>query len=352
MQLSDIDYHLPPELIADRAIEPRDQARLLVLDRQTGQIMHRRFSDIAEHLTPGDVLVMNNSKVIPARLIGRKEMTGGQVELLLEYEVEPGLWRVIGKKITQANRIIFDDSPLEAAVEDKRAGHYLVRFNMIGAHFMKEIDRIGQVPLPPYIVRKRRESATGLVQPSEHDKDNYQTVYASTPGSVAAPTAGLHFTERLLLDLKQKNIETVFLTLHVGYGTFAPIKDSIDQHVMHSEFYHVDASSLNTILRAKEAGRRIIAVGTTTTRVLEHLFAEMDKNPHAFALQGWTNIFITPGYNFKCIDGLITNFHLPKSTLLLLVSALAGHSNIMRAYKEAISKQYRFYSYGDAMLII
>lgn len=354
MKLSDFDYKLPEELIADKPIEPRDHSRLLVLDKITGEIKHKHFYDVVRHLHKDDILVVNNSKVFPARLIGEKEITHGKVEILLEHEIEQGLWKAVGRGLDVNKRVIFPNSPLEAIVKTKVDDTYEILFSISGERFFSEIERIGQMPLPPYIVRKRTDQGESGNSPI--DKERYQTVYAAPRGSAAAPTAGLHFTPELLDQIRSMGVKVLEVTLHVGLGTFAPVKaENILEHKMHSEFYSVSSDVIREIIAAKNVGSRIISVGTTTTRVLEHIFCDpliRDTSYVIRDLSGWTNIFIYPGYEFKCIDGMITNFHLPKSTLLMLVSALAGRKNILKAYNEAIRLGYRFYSYGDAMLIL
>lgn len=338
MKLSDFDYNLPEELIAQRPIEPRDHSRLLILDKSSGEIKHASFFNLPNYLNKGDILVLNKSKVFPARLIGKKE-TGGQVEIFLSKQVSENRWEALGRKVKISDLITFNSSPLEAKILEKQEEIYKVEFNLSGDEFFSELEKIGLTPLPPYI--KRLEEKT-------EDKKRYQTVYAKDTGSVAAPTAGLHFTDNLIDQIKAKGVEIKEVILHVGLGTFAPVKtENILEHEIHSEYYSIDKETFDYINKAKKENRRIIAVGTTTTRVLEHIFSQKTPN-----LTGWTNIFIYPGYEFQCIDSLITNFHLPKSTLLMLVSALAGKKNIDSAYKEAIKQKYRFFSYGDAMLIV
>ena len=337
MKLSEFDYNLPEELIAQKPMEPRDHSRLLVLDKNTGKITHYTFYDIIDFLKLGDVLVVNNSKVFPARLHGNRKDTGGKVEILLNKNIQDSVWEVMGKNLKTGIEIIFENSNLEAKVIKKNNKISNIQFNMKDESLFSELEKIGHTPLPPYI--KKIDS--------KKDKTDYQTVYAKPIGSAAAPTAVLHFTKKLLERIKAKGIEIVEVTLHVGLGTFAPVEeDDIEEHKIHSEYYTVIQEDLDKIIQTKKAGHRIIAVGTTSTRVLETIF---NNSKH---LSGWTDIFIYPGYNFKCIDGLITNFHLPKSTLLMLVSAFAGMKNIDKAYKEAINKEYHFFSYGDAMFLI
>ncbi len=333
---------MPEELIAQYPAEPRDSSRLLVLDKNTGAITHDVFHNLVDHLKAGDVLVTNNSKVIPARLIGKKP-TGGRVEIFLNHELKDSKWEVLGRNIKVGHTISFSNSSLKAFVKDKKEDTYIVSFNLKGSEFLSELDKIGVVPLPPYI--KRNES-------DKNDRENYQTIYAKNEGSAAAPTAGLHFTSELFGKIEEKGISVLEVTLHVGIGTFAPVKtENIEEHKIHSEYYSIDNNTLEMIVSAKKNGRRIIAVGTTTARVLEHIFSQLVPEDSPVSYSGWTNIFIYPGYQFKCIDGIITNFHLPKSSLLMLISALAGRDKILNAYEEAIAHRYRFFSYGDGMLI-
>lgn len=340
MKLSEFDYFLPQNLIAIKPVNTRDQSRLLVLDRRKGQTEDHYFFDIVDYLKPGDVLVLNNSRVYPARLLGVKD-TGGKVEILLDKEIKPGIFEALGRGLKTGSKISFENSPLKAVVVGANNDVYTIEFNLKDEIFFDEVEKIGRIPLPPYI-EKARDSKTKV-----DDKKRYQTVYAKKSGSVAAPTAGLHFTDDLLAKIREKGVEIVEITLHVGLGTFMPIKsEDIESHKIHSEKYSLDKVSYEKIIRAKKSKNKVIAVGTTSTRVLEHIF--LSKNPK---LQGYTDIYIYPGYQFKCVDMLVTNFHLPKSSLLLLVSALAGKENILNAYSQAILKGYRFYSYGDAMLI-
>ena len=343
MKVSDFDYELPKELIAKFPVEPRDSSRLMVLHRNTGEIEHRIFRDIVEYLKPGDVLVINDTKVIPARLFGKLE-TGGKVELLLVRQPGPGTWEVMAKparKLKEGKRIYFDEE-LEAVVkgysgEGRRIVEFILKSNK---DFMEKLEEIGHIPLPPYIEREEKPE----------DREKYQTVFARKEGAVAAPTAGLHFTEELLQKLKDKGIIIKNITLHVGPGTFKPVKvENVEEHQMDYETYHVPEDTAAEINRAKEEGRRVIAVGTTVTRTLE---SAAEKDGKVKSGEGSTNLFIYPGYRFKVIDALITNFHLPRSTLLMLVSAFAGRERILNAYREAVKKGYRFYSYGDAMFIL
>lgn len=340
MDVKDFYYDLPEELIAQTPIEKRDESRLMVLNRENRTIKHKAFKNIIDYLKPGDVLVRNNTKVIPARLYGKKE-TGANVEFLLLNNIEGDIWESIvrpGNKLHVGTKVIFGDGLLEAEVLDiMDGGTRKVKFTYNGI-FNEILDQIGIMPLPPYIHEKLKEN------------DRYQTVYAKYNGSAAAPTAGLHFTPELFEQLKQKGIEVANVTLHVGIGTFRPVKvEKVEDHHMHSEHFYIKKEDANIINKAKKEGRRIIAVGTTSCRVLESIADE--KNGMVEPQESDTQIFIYPGYKFKCIDGLITNFHLPESTLLMLVSSLAGHDFIMKAYSEAVKEKYRFFSFGDAMFI-
>lgn len=342
-ELSSYDFSLPEKLIAQHPVSPRDKSKLMVLDKETGTINHQFFSNLKEILSSRDLLIRNNTKVFPARLIGKKELTEGQVEIFLHRKIKEDLWEVIGRNLKANNKIYFENSKLEAIVESKSEQFYQVKFNISGEDFFNEIEKIGLMPLPPYIKRAEKNIS---------DSSDYQTVFAKEKGSVAAPTAGLHFTKELDEALKRKKIEILEITLHVGLGTFYPIKtNDIREHKMHSEYYSVDKSVLEKIIDKKRQGGKIITVGTTTTRTLEAVFALDWQNIESNTISGFTDIFIYPGYKFKVVDGMITNFHLPKSSLLLLISAFAGKKKIDKAYKEAIEKEYRFYSYGDAMLI-
>ena len=339
MKVSDFDYELPEELIAQTPIEKRDESRLMVLDREKQTIEHRKFKNIIEYLKPGDVLVRNNTKVIPARIYGKKE-TGANVEFLLLHNIEGDIWECIvrpGNKLHIGTKVIFGDGLLKAEILDiMEGGTRKVKFYYNGI-FNEILDKIGFMPLPPYIHEELKE------------KDRYQTVYAKYEGSAAAPTAGLHFTEELFEDLRKKGIEVANVTLHVGIGTFRPVKEeTVEEHKMHTEHFYIKKEDVEKINNAKKEGRRVIAVGTTSCRVLESI---ADEQGFVKETEEDTGIFIYPGYKFKCIDGLITNFHLPQSTLLMLVSALAGKDYIMRAYKEAVKEKYRFFSFGDAMII-
>ena len=341
MNVTDFDYDLPEELIAQHPNAKRDESRLLVLNKQKQNIEHKIFKDIIEYLEPGDCLVINNTKVIPARLYGIKQPTGANVEFLLLNRKKDDIWEVMvrpGRKLLQGTKVSFGDGILGANIlEVLPNGSRLVKFNYKGI-FNEILDRIGLMPLPPYIKETLKE------------KDRYQTVYAKHEGSAAAPTAGLHFTEELLQKIRLKGIEIANVTLHVGIGTFRPVKvEKVEEHQMHTEHYYIKQEDAKKINQAKRNKKRVIACGTTSCRVLESV---ADKNGMVKEVEGDTNIFIYPGYQFKCIDALITNFHLPKSTLIMLVSALAGRDYIMRAYQEAVKEKYKFFSYGDAMFIV
>jgi S-adenosylmethionine:tRNA ribosyltransferase-isomerase len=345
LSLKDFDYHLPPELIAQKPIRPRDRSRLLLLNKKTGAISHRHFYDLPDCLRAGDVLVLNNSKVFPARLLGRKKETGGGVEVFLLRALTSvafgAEWEcLIGGRVKEGAIIKFKLDLKATVIKNNQDGTWQVKFNLGGQKFWRVINKIGLVPLPPYIKR---------AHPASSDKQNYQTVFADPHrlGSVAAPTAGLHFTKALLNKIKARGVKIVYVTLHVGLGTFAPVKtENISEHKMHREWVQISAATATTIMKAKREGRRVIAVGTTSCRTLESADWRV-QGRQSF----WTGIFIYPGYHFKVIDALITNFHLPKSTLLMLVSALAGQRSIKKAYQAAVSQKYRFFSYGDAMFI-
>ena len=341
MLKSDFYFDLPEELIAQTPLEKRDNSRLLCLNKDTGEIRHKHFYDILEELREGDLLVMNNSRVLPARLYGVKEDTGAKMEFLLLEQKQQKEWEVLvrpGKKAKPGSRFVFGEGLLKAEVlETLDGGNRLVRFECEGDIF-SVLDQIGQMPLPPYITEKLQ------------DKERYQTVYSKELGSAAAPTAGLHFTNELMTALKEKGVDIAFVTLHVGLGTFRPVKeDKVEDHLMHSEHYYLPQKTADKINQTKANGGRIIAVGTTSCRTLESVAAFFGEIREA---EGWTNIFIYPPYQFKVLDGMITNFHLPESTLIMLVSALAGRENILNAYNTAIEERYRFFSFGDAMLIL
>jgi len=344
MHINDFDYYLPTELIAQHPTDKRDESRLLIVDRKTGTVKHRHFFNILDYLNPGDCLVMNNSKVIPARLFGVKEKTGAKVEFLLIKRKEGDLWETMvrpGKKLHPGDIVSFsEDGSLKAEVLDySDDGTRIVRFDYQGV-FLELLDKIGKIPLPPYIERAS----------NEEDKERYQTVYCKEEGSVAAPTAGLHFTEELITKAQEKGVRIAYVTLHVGIGTFRPVKcEIVEEHKMHFEEYEIDEINAKIINETKEAGGRIISVGTTSTRTVESAASE---NGMVAAGHGNTDIFIYPGYRFKVIDCLITNFHLPKSTLLMLVSAMYNREAMLNVYQEAVEQRYRFFSYGDAMLIL
>jgi len=339
VNVSDFYYDLPEELIAQTPIEKRDESRLMVLNREDQSIEHKKFKDIIDYLEPGDCLVRNNTKVIPARLYGKKA-TGAKIEFLLLNQIEGDIWESIvrpGHKLKPGTEVEFGDGLLKATVLDiMPGGTRKVEFKYEGI-FNEILDKIGLMPLPPYI------------HESLKDKDRYQTVYARYEGSAAAPTAGLHFTPELFEKLKQKGVEVANVTLHVGIGTFRPVKvENVEEHHMHSEHYYIKQEDVEKINSAKKNGKRVIGIGTTSCRVLETI---ADEDGMVKPTEGDTQIFIYPGYKFKCLDGLITNFHLPESTLIMLVSALAGKEYIMRAYNEAVKERYRFFSFGDAMFI-
>lgn len=340
MDVKAFDYDLPEELIAQDPLEDRSSSRLMVLDKKTGDIEHKIFRDVVDYLQPGYCLVLNNTKVIPARLFGVKEGTEAKIEILLLKRKENDIWETLvkpGKKCKPGVKISFGEGLLTGEVlEVVEDGNRLIQFHYDGI-FEEILDQLGQMPLPPYITHQLK------------DKNRYQTVYAKYDGSAAAPTAGLHFTPELLQQIRDMGIDIAEVTLHVGLGTFRPVKvDTIEEHHMHSEFYRIEQSEADKINRAKANGHRVIAVGTTSTRTLESA-AEEDGTLREKS--GWTDIFIYPGYKFKVIDALITNFHLPQSTLVMLVSALAGREHILAAYKKAVEEKYRFFSFGDAMLI-
>ena len=341
MKTSDFYYDLPKELIAQDPLEDRSSSRLLVLHRKSGRVEHRVFTDIVEYLKPGDCLVRNNTKVIPARLYGTRVDTGATIELLLLKRMENDVWETLvkpGKKARQGAVISFGDGILTGEIIDvKEDGNRLIQFRYEGI-FEEILDQLGQMPLPPYITHTLK------------DKNRYQTVYAKYEGSAAAPTAGLHFTEELFQKLEEKGVLVANVTLHVGLGTFRPVKvDDVSKHHMHTEFYQVTKEEADKINKAKQAGGRIVCVGTTSCRTIE---SAADENGVLKPGQGDTDIFIYPGYSFKMMDVLITNFHLPESTLLMLVSALAGKEQVMRVYEEAVQERYRFFSFGDAMIIV
>ena len=341
LKKSDFYFDLPQELIAQDPLEDRSASRLLVLNRKTGAVEHHTFKEIMNYVRSGDCLVLNNTKVIPARLMGVKEDTGAAIEVLLLKRRDNDVWETLvkpGKKARLGAKIVFGDGCLRAEVLDvEEEGNRLIRFDYEGI-FEEVLDRLGEMPLPPYITHKLQ------------DKNRYQTVYAKYEGSAAAPTAGLHFTEELLAQIEEMGVNIAYVTLHVGLGTFRPVKaDNILEHQMHSEHYEVTPETAELINRTKESGRRVICVGTTSCRTVE---SAADENGRVQPGCGDTEIFIYPGYRFKVLDCLITNFHLPESTLVMLVSALAGRENVLAAYREAVEERYRFFSFGDAMLVI
>lgn len=336
------DFHLPEELIAQTPLEQRDASRLMVLNKETGSVKHHMFHDLLDYVQEGDCLVLNDTRVLPARLFGTKEDTGANIEVLLLKQTQGDTWETLvkpAKRVKEGTVISFGDGRLTAVCkETSDQGGRLLEFNYEGI-FYEVLEQLGEMPLPPYI-KERLD-----------DQERYQTVFAREQGSAAAPTAGLHFTEEMLEELKEKGVHIAFLTLHVGLGTFRPVSvDDLEEHDMHSEFYQVSEGTAALLNSVREKGGRIISVGTTSTRTLETIATE--HNGKFVASSGWTNIFIFPGYEFKAIDGMITNFHLPKSTLIMLVSALAGRENVISAYEQAVAEKYRFFSFGDAMLIL
>ena len=341
MNVADFNYELPEELIAQKPLKQRDESRLMVLNRKDKTIEHKTFKDVINYLNAGDCLVINNTKVLPARLYGIKDETGINVEFLLLKQLEGDIWEVMvrpGRRLKQGVTVTFGDGLLKAEIQEQMEnGNRKVKFIYKGI-FNEILDKIGLMPLPPYIKEKLK------------DKNRYQTVYAKNDGSAAAPTAGLHFTPELIEKIKQKGVKIANVTLHVGIGTFRPVKvEKIEDHQMHTEHFYIKEEDARIINETKKNGGRIISVGTTSTRVLESI---ADENGYVKACESDTDIFIYPGYNFKCIDSLITNFHLPESTLIMLVSTFAGKEFVMNAYKEAVKEKYRFFSFGDAMIII
>ena len=340
MKTSDFYYDLPEELIAQDPLEDRSSSRLLVLNKETGETEHHVFKEIINYLKPGDCLVINDTKVIPARLIGERVGTGAKIEVLLLKRKENDVWETLvkpGRKMKVGSKVCFGDGLLIGEVVDVvEEGNRLIKFSYEGI-FEEILDQLGQMPLPPYITHQLKE------------RNRYNTVYATHEGSAAAPTAGLHFTSQLLEEIQKKGIDIARVTLHVGLGTFRPVKvEEVTEHHMHSEFYQIDEEAAEKINRAKENGGRVICVGTTSCRTIE---SAADENGRLKACSGWTEIFIYPGYQFKILDCLITNFHLPESTLIMLVSALAGRDHVLAAYEEAVQQKYRFFSFGDAMFI-
>lgn len=340
MKTSDFDFYLPEELIAQYPLEKRDYSRLMVLDKATGEIEHKHFYDVIDYLNKGDTLVLNNTRVMPARLIGEKAISGGKIEFLLLKRIEGDKWECLakpGKRAKIGTEFTFGEGKLKCKVVDiVEEGNRIIEFSYDGI-FEQVLDDLGEMPLPPYITEKLE------------DRERYQTVYSKEQGSAAAPTAGLHFTKELLEKVKEKGVNIAYVTLHVGLGTFRPVKvDDVNEHVMHSEFYHLEEEDAKIINETKKRGNKIISVGTTSTRTLETIG---DENGFVKPQSGWTNIFIYPGYKFKVVDKLITNFHLPESTLIMLVSALAGKEKVMNSYNEAVKEKYRFFSFGDSMII-
>ncbi|AWI44371.1 tRNA preQ1(34) S-adenosylmethionine ribosyltransferase-isomerase QueA [Staphylococcus nepalensis] len=341
MDIESFDYHLPESLIAQTPLKNRDESRLLVLGRKTGDIEHKYFKNVIDYLQAGDTLVLNDTRVMPARLFGLKEETGAKVEMLMLTQLEDDDWEVLlkpAKKIKTGDKLSFGDGKIIAeCVEELNQGGRIMRLDYDGI-LQERLDELGEMPLPPYI-KERLD-----------DPDRYQTVYAKASGSAAAPTAGLHFTDELLEQIKAKGVNITFITLHVGLGTFRPVSvENIDDHEMHSEYYQMDQETADLLNETKAKGHRVISVGTTSTRTLETIRASHNE---FVADSGWTDIFIFPGFEFKAIDGLITNFHLPKSTLVMLVSAFSTKDYILNAYHQAVKSEYRFFSFGDAMLII
>lgn len=341
MKVKDFDFELPDELIAQEPMEPRDESRLMVINREQEEIEGRIFKEIIDYFEAGDTLVRNNTKVIPARLFGHKEETGGKVELLLLNRVEIDTWETLVKangKVKVGTRVVFGNGELVAEIKaETDFGGRVVEFEYTGV-FEEILDKLGNMPLPPYITKELEEA------------DKYQTVYAKKRGAAAAPTAGLHFTDQLLDEIKAKGVNIVDITLHVGLGTFRPVKvDDIEEHDMHSEYYEVSPEAAEMINQTKEQGKKVLSVGTTSTRTLETV---ANEDGIVRAEKGWTDIFIYPGYEFKVVDALITNFHLPQSTLLMLVSAFASQELALKAYRQAVAEEYRFYSFGDGMIIL
>ncbi|MFW5873323.1 MAG: tRNA preQ1(34) S-adenosylmethionine ribosyltransferase-isomerase QueA [Bacillota bacterium] len=340
MKTSDFDYDLPEKLIAQKPADQRDQSNLLVLNKSGELLDDLKFYQLKKYLQPGDRLVFNNSKVIPARLFGEKVTSGIEIEILLLTELAPDRWEVLvnpGRRVKKGTKIRFDDELMAETIDYTDFGGRVLEFKPEGS-LKSKLDDLGEMPLPPYIKKK------------PEDPNRYQTVYADKEGSAAAPTAGLHFTDEILKELQEYGVGLSYLTLHVGLGTFRPVKvDDVEKHNMHEEYYEIDKKTANDIMDTKNNGSRVISVGTTSVRALESAASSIKERKGA---KGWTDIFIYPGYNFKIIDGLLTNFHLPESTLIMLVAALIGKEKVMKAYKHAIEKEYRFYSFGDAMIII
>ncbi|MGD6899048.1 tRNA preQ1(34) S-adenosylmethionine ribosyltransferase-isomerase QueA [Bacillus infantis] len=342
MKVEMFDFHLPEELIAQTPLEDRTSSRLMVLDKEDGALQHETFKNLPEYLNPGDCLVLNDTRVLPARLFGAKEGTGAKIEVLLLKQQEGDVWETLikpAKRVKEGTRIEFGDGLLSAVCTGtEEQGGRLLKFDYEGI-FYEVLEQLGEMPLPPYIKEQL------------DDRERYQTVYAKERGSAAAPTAGLHFTEELLDEIREKGVHIAFITLHVGLGTFRPVSvEDIHEHSMHAEYYQVTEGTARLLNEVRENGGRIITVGTTSTRTLETIAVANEGRFEPGS--GWTSIFIYPGYEFKAIDGMVTNFHLPKSTLIMLISALAGRENVLNAYNEAVKERYRFFSFGDAMLII
>lgn len=342
LKLSDFEFQLPQQFVAQYPLKERTESRMMVLNRRNREVAHRKFKDIGEYIKPGDCLVINNTRVFPARLIGTKDKTGAKVEVFLLRNLENGIWEVMVKparKVRLGNKIVFNNDFTCDIIDNTVSGGRIIEVHCNG-NFFEVLEEVGQMPLPPYIKRS----------PEPVDREFYQTVYAERLGAVAAPTAGLHFTEELLMQLQEKGIKIVPLTLHVGLGTFKPVQvDDISRHQMHSEYYELEEETSEIINKTRESGKSVISVGTTSARVLETV---TDRNGYVRAGRGWTDKFIYPPYQFRAVDALMTNFHLPQSTLLMLTSAFAGHEFIMEAYRIAIKETYRFFSYGDGMLIL
>lgn len=341
MDIELFNFDLPEELIAQTPLTGRDQSRLLVLDRYTGNIEHRNFKDIISYFNPGDALVLNDTRVLPARLLGHKKETGAKIEVLLLKQIDNDRWEALvkpGKKLRSGHEVVFGEGLLIGIIEDTTSvGGRIIRFSYEGI-FNEILDKLGNMPLPPYIKEQLQ------------DRERYQTVFAKNLGSAAAPTAGLHFTEEIIEELKNKGVNIIYVTLHVGLGTFRPVSsERIEEHKMHSEYFSLSRENSDRLNKIRDTRKKIIAIGTTSVRTLETAFdIETDK---FIEKQGWTDIFIYPGYEFRAIDGMLTNFHLPKSSLIMLISALAGRENVLKAYEEAVKEKYRFFSFGDAMLI-
>lgn len=357
LRKEDFYFDLPKELIAQKPIEPRDHSRLLVLSKDDGNIEHKKFFDVVDYFKEGDVLLINNTKVFPARLIGEKKDSRGRIEIFLLLEKELGVWECLikGKNIKEGQKIFFAKNLEATVLSDIDGKTKLVKFNFSGKIFMEIISEIGIIPLPPYIKREVDRNELGIYKTKREDKNDYQTIYAKEEkkDSVAAPTAGFHFTDSLMAKIKEKGVNVLEITLQIGLGTFSPLTEKqLEKKKLHREYLEVKKEVIETILLAKKEKRRIIAIGTTSTRAIESVFNNININSEIIDYSDWTDIFIYPGYKFKVIDCLITNFHLPESSLLMLVSAFAGKDQVYKAYKEAVNLSYRFFSYGDAMFIV